>query len=126
MKFFTSNHLGELASILSLDIYDIIFSICCDNLFLLIPKHEKISYCISVNVENGIMVSEKHCLNGDYHNFNGPAWKSWYGNGQLLCERYIIHGKYHNEKDFALIRYNECGTMIEGEYWLNDKKVNQL
>ena len=45
-------------------------------------------------------VEEYYTINGEYHNPNGPAYRSWHINGQLCSEQYYLNGINYSEMHF--------------------------
>jgi len=43
---------------------------------------------------------EAYWLNGERHNPDGPAYKSWYENGQLALEAYWLNNIPLTKKEF--------------------------
>ena len=52
--------------------------------------------------------------------------KSYYENGNIKEERWYKNNKYHRDNGPAIICYNENQNIINEEFYLNGKKVDEL
>jgi len=65
--------------------------------------------------------SEEYWHNGRYHRDDGPAFISWhYVNSSIKSIVYMINGGYHRDDGPAYQYFDEDGTLIKEEYWLDD------
>lgn len=71
-------------------------------------------------------VSAKHSIRWktDFHREDAPAYIEWYENGQKEYEAYLAHGKWHRADGPARTWWNEDGTIIAQEFWLDDDEVS--
>ena len=75
--------------------------------------------------DNGQLKSEEYHINGNLHNPNGPAIRYWYKDGQLQYESYRLNGKIHNPNGPAYREWYENGQLASEEYWLNGEKLTK-
>ena len=68
---------------------------------------------------------QAYFLNGKLHNFNGPAYRLWYGDGQLSCEIYYLNGQRHNSNGSAHRTWDGNGRLWREEYWVNGEQLTQ-
>ena len=74
---------------------------------------------------NGKLWYERHFLNGQLHNLNGPAYRIWYDNGLLRIELYYLNGNLHNPNGPAYRIWYDNGQLWYEEYWLNGERLSQ-
>jgi hypothetical protein len=74
--------------------------------------------------ENGKIQSQSWCINGQFHNKNGPAFIYYYDNGQILYQLWYINGTRHNENGPADIYYNENGQIESQLWWINGLRLS--
>ena len=85
--------------------------------------------------DDGRLYEEKYYLNGELHNPNGPAYRSWHANGRLWSEEYYLNGNPHNPNGPAYRSWYENGRLSYELYYLDgihypkeyyDKLVNTI
>jgi len=75
--------------------------------------------------DNGNICSESYRLNGELHNPNGIAYRTWYKNGNIYIEEYWLNGKLHNPNGIAYKSWYENGNIWIEQYWLNGKYLTK-
>jgi len=75
--------------------------------------------------DNGNIRNEQYRLNGELHNKNGIALKSWHENGNICREEYRLNGKLHNPNGIAYKSWFENGNIWAEEYYINGKKLSK-
>ena len=69
-------------------------------------------------------VLEEYWINDCRHREFGPARISWfYGETQVSNAFWYRYGKLHNTSGFALIDYNEDGSISSSDYYIDGNKV---
>jgi len=59
-----------------------------------------------------------------YHRESGPAYISYDKDGLIYSEKYCIDGKYHRVGGPAHIEYRRDGSIIYAEYYIAGKRVD--
>jgi antitoxin component YwqK of YwqJK toxin-antitoxin module len=73
---------------------------------------------------NGNKDMEKHIVNGQLHNPDGPARVWWYKSGELCAENYRVNGRQHNLNGPAYREWYESGKLFREAYYVDDEPHN--
>jgi len=63
--------------------------------------------------------------NDSFHHLVEPSLNIWHSNSQKMIEAYYNNGKLNNNNGPAYIKWNEEGEIINYEFYLNGKKLEQ-
>jgi len=75
--------------------------------------------CKQVFYDNGQIRVEQYKSNGQFHNPNGVAYRSWHENGQKKSEGYWLDGELHNFNGVAMRICLKNGEIFIEQYWVN-------
>jgi len=75
--------------------------------------------------DNGQIKEEAYSLDGQFHNPNGIAFKSWHSNGQISIEEHYLNGKMHNPNGIAYQSWDVNGNIKCANYWIDGKALSK-
>ena len=74
--------------------------------------------------KSGETFREALCVNGKYHNDDGPAVVTYYKSGKIRTKTWIHHGLYHRICGPSKIFYDESGQILSEEWFLRNKQIH--